>query len=235
MDMRAFLRWTSLVAAVALLTVVGVRAQTIGGDGTRAQSFGFTRVGGTSADSINRILKMDANGNAKVVDADRDRDLVLGQNSIINATITAASAESSIAFPVGNARHITVWIKASPAVGTDALLGVRLRLHLSSASDSNSIGGWGPRFGMNTNISAAADTVGDTRYGTSVQINPDEVLVLRSGRRRSAGNPGAFNWNSLIPVTYTIAPGAGSYFSILIRNAGGGSCGVVAHYRASAL
>lgn len=189
---------------------------------------------GTAKFNTRNGAKVDATGNASITDADRDRDLILGQNSIINATISAASAESSVAFPIGNARHITVWIKASPAVGTDALLGVRLRLHLSSASDSNSVGGWGPKFGMNTNISAWPDTIGDTRMAV-MNASPDEVMLLRSGRRRSAGNPGAFNWNSLIPVTYTIAPGAGSYFSILIRNAGAGSCGVLVHYRASAL
>jgi hypothetical protein len=177
---------------------------------------------------------VDATGNAKVVDADRDRDLVLGQNQIISATITAASAESSITFPVGNARHITLWIKASPAVGTNALLAVQLRLHLSSASDSTSIGAWSPRYGANSFIAAGPDTVGDTRLNAGASYS-DEIAVFRSGARRSAGNAGAFNWNTLIPITYTLAPGAGSYFSVRVRNAGAGSCGVVVHYRASAL
>jgi hypothetical protein len=177
---------------------------------------------------------VDATGNAQTVDADRDRDLVLGQTSIINATIASASAESSIAFPIGNAKHVTVWIKASPAVGTDALLAVQMRLHLSSASDSNSVGSWSPRYGINTNISAAQDTIGDNRIGAYVPYS-DEVLVMRSGKRRSAGNPGAFNWNTLVPLTYTVVPGSGSYFSIRVRNAGASSCGVIVHYRASAL
>jgi len=233
--MRAVLRFLVLLCVVMVACVGFSRAQ-VGADGVKSQSLSFTRIGGmTDADSIGRMLKMDASGNAKMVDADRDRDLVLGQNSIINATITSASAESSVAFPVGNARHITVWIKASPEVGTDALLAVQLRLHLTSASDSTSIGAWSPRFAVNTNISALPDTVGDTRIAASDPAYSDEILVFRSGKRRSAGNPGAFNWNTLIPLTYTVVPGSGSYFSIRVRNVGAGSCGAQVHYRASAL
>lgn len=214
------------LAVVALLV-----AASASGD---SNTYNYQTQGGVNFNTKSGQV-VDASGNAKVVDADRDRDLVLGQNSIINATISSASAESSITFPVGNAKHITVWIKASPAVGTDALLAVGLRLHLSSSSDSNSVGGWGPRFNVNSNVSALPDTVGDTRIAASDPAYSDEILVFRSGKRRSAGNPGAFNWNTLIPLTYTVVPGSGSYFSIRVRNVAASSCGVIVHYRASAL
>lgn len=72
--MRAITRFLVLLFVVDLACVGISRAQ-VGADGVKSQSLTFQRVGGiTSADSVGRLLKMDASGNAKVVDADRDRD-----------------------------------------------------------------------------------------------------------------------------------------------------------------
>ena len=168
----------------------------------------------------------------------KDRDLVLGQNSIINSTITSFSADSSIAFPVGNARHVTVWVRAIPTAGSNMRLAVQFRLHLSSSADSNSVAPWTSRFGLNAlNSGAGPDSVGDVLAPHADPARPysDETLVMRSAARASAGAPGAFNWNSMVPLTYEIAPGSGSYFSVRVRNSGTASVKVVVHYRASAL
>lgn len=185
---------------------------------------------------------VDATGNAKVVDADRDRDLVMGQNSIINSTITALSADSSIAFPIGNAKTVTVWLKIIPAAATTtSRVAVQFRLHLSSSSDSNSVAPWTPRHRMAAlNAGSGPDSLGDVAALATNTGYPytDELLVVRSTLRTGAasgGTPGAFNWNSLVPLTFNIAPGSASYFSVRVRNCGGSSIKVIAHYRASSL
>lgn len=230
--MRAFLRWAALVAAVALITSAVVHAQTIGGDGTKAQSLGFTRIGGiTASDSIGRILKMDANGYLYQKDADRDRDLIMGQGSIINAYIGSANrtdslaygADSCIAMPIGNARHVTLWIDAKTTTAKDVRLAVQFRVHYSGLSDSSSVASVMPSqmfgYASGRTFVAASDSIGDIVAAATGQARSNEVLLVW---RATGGFGGSANAEWSAPrakiLTYEVPAGVGAYFSVRIRN-----------------
>lgn len=112
--MKNRIAW-ALVAALALwATAVG--GQTIGADGVKAQSLGYTRVGGiTGADSIGRLLKMDASGNVKVIDADRPED----RSPLTNLLTSSVAANTVLATNVFDASQYTSFqIHVSWSVGT---------------------------------------------------------------------------------------------------------------------
>lgn len=250
----------ALMAALALWASVA-GGQTIGADGVKTTSLGFTRVGGiTGADSLGRILKMDSQGRPQVIDADRDRDLVLGQSGIINTSLGSAfrtdsltfGADSSLAFPVGNARHITLWIDAKTQTAKDVRLAVQFRIHLSSSADSNSVATIMPTqmFGAGAaKPFALADSLGDIAVATTGQARPTEILLVW----RAAGGFGgsaAAEWSAprMKLLTYEVPAGAGTYFSVRIRNLSAGYAlssstnqtatgpvKFIVHYRASAL
>ena len=197
--------------------------------------------------------RVDATGNAQIVDADRDRDLVLGQNSIIADTCIAMNsngassflwgADSSIAYPVGNARHITVWVEVKPTSAADVRLAVQFRLHLSSSSDSNSVAAVLPSTSYGYSYSARPDSVGDLvaapASGAALCLaGLSNEIVMRWDANRAPGSAGGYYaFPRARALTYEVAPGVGMYFSVRVRNISGGSASprVIVHYRASAL
>ena len=205
------------------------------------------------SDTSSRALAMDASGNAKVVDADRDRDLVLGQTSIINDTLIAMNAngassflygsDSCIAMPVGNARHITLWVEVKPVSAADVRLAVQFRLHLNSSSDSNSVGVVMPSTSYGYSYAARPDSVGDlvaapASAAALCLAGLSTETVLRWDATRAPGSVGGYYAFPRAKVlTYEVAPGSGTYFSVRVRNISGGSASprVIVHYRASAL
>lgn len=259
--MRAVMRFLVPLFVVLVVAFASLSRAQVGADGVKSQSLSFQRIGGmTPSDSIGRMLKLDASGNAKVVDADRDRDLVLGQNSIINALLGSANrtdsltygADSSIAFPIGNARHITLWFDPKTTTAKDVRLAVQFRVHLSSSADSNSVATVMPTqmFGAGTaKPLAIADSLGDIAAATTGQARPTEVLLVwRAGG--GFGGSAAAEWSAPRAkiLTYEVPAGAGSYFSVRVRNLSkgyaissstnatvDGSVRVIVHYRASAL
>lgn len=181
--MRAFLRWASLVAAVALLTAAAAYAQTIGADGVKAQSLGFTRVGGiTAADSIGRMLKLDASGNLKTVDADRDRDFseVL---TVLDATPLAAGATKGGTVAVNTAAYSSMslmlrWTFSAAADSDSVNIVVKVFAKRSTAMDDGMNHLWTPRSGA-----TAADTaafLAPAGVATNLRI-PSTYYVTRNG------------------------------------------------------
>lgn len=254
----------ALAAVAALLFALPLHSQTVLGWGNKAvqpttgsNPQGQVKtliVGGVkSADSTGTPLLFDASGDLKMVDADRDRDLVLGQNSIISDTCIAMNAngagafswgaDSSIAFPIGNARHITVWIEVKPTSAADVRLAVQFRLHLSSSSDSNSVAAILPSTSYGYSYSARPDSVGDLvaapASGAALCLaGLSNEIVMRWDANRAPGSAGGYYaFPRARVLSYEVAPGAGMYFSVRVRNISGGSASprITVHYRASAL
>ena len=114
----------ALVAALALWATAAT-GQTIGADGVKAGSLGFTRIGGiTTADSIGRLLKMDSQGRPQVIDADRDRDF----SSVIGVMTANALAAGTTRGGV-----------SAQAVSSFSRLGLMLRWTFAAAADSDSV------------------------------------------------------------------------------------------------
>lgn len=113
--MRAFLRWTSLVAAVALLTAAAAYAQTIGADGVKAQSLGYTRVGGIDSDSMGVILKFTDEGYLKIADGNRPED----RSPLTNLLTSSVAANTLVSTNVIDAsQYASFQIHMSWTVGT---------------------------------------------------------------------------------------------------------------------
>lgn len=230
----------ALFAVALFLIAVPSHSQTTGSNVVLRNGLYYNATTGQQTDASGRVLQVDGN---------RDRDLVLGQNQIIGDTLSVGMADSSIAFPIGNARHLTFWVDVKGIAGVDTRLAVQLRLHLNSASDSSSMAAWTPGmvFGFN-NIArrdslgtyrAYRDSVGDVGTISAVPMSmpyPDEVLVRWDARRYAAGAGTYYNVPRMKVLTFEVVPGTGSYFSLRVRNlSGSGAARVTVHYRASAL
>ena len=129
--------------------------------------------------------------------------------------------------------------KNSAASG-DVRLAVQFRMHLSSASDSNSVAVWSP----NTIFGAAAarpDSVGDliaVPTASCGAANPDEILLrwaLGHFNGAASGLTSSFLAPRMKLMSFEVVPGSGTYFSVRVRNVGVGTPKIVVHYRASAL
>ena len=224
----------ALMAALALWATA-VSGQTIGADGVKAGSLGYTRVGGiTGADSIGRMLKMDASGNAKVIDADRDRDL----SSVIGVMTANALAAGTTRGGV-----------SAQAVSSFSRLGLMLRWTFAAAADSDSVNivvkiyakkstsiddgmnhlwtpaGSGAAADSSTMFSAAGDTA--TVYRTAAtyyitrNLNPKtrilgnaHTIVIPPRLWRWAGNGGIY-----IPLESNGVPFNAQYLGIEVTNA----------------
>ena len=205
--------------------------------------------------------RVDATGNAQIVDADRDRDLALGQFSIINTLLGSANrtdsltygADSSIAFPVGNARHITLWLDAKTTTAKDVRVAVQFRLHYSATMDSVNTATVMPTqmfgYGNGHNSPALADSIGDIAAAATGQARPSETLVVWRAAGGFDGSAAA-EWSAPRGkiLTYEVPAGVGAYFSVRVRNlsagyavtsttnaTNSGPIRIAVHYKASAL
>lgn len=240
------------VGALALLVV----AATASGDSNTYNYQGDAVKFNTKSGQI-----VDASGNAKVVDADRDRDLAMGQFSIINTLLGSANrtdsltygADSSIAFPVGNARHVTLWLDAKTTTAKDVRVAVQFRLHYSATMDSVNTAAVMPTqmfgYGAGLDVPAQSDSLGDVFAAATGHARPSETLVVW----RAAGGFGgsaAAEWSAPRGkiLTYEVPAGVGAYFSVRVRNlsagyaitsttnaTNSGPIRIAVHYKASAL
>jgi len=248
------MKWWKVFAVVAVL--LGVVA-TASGD---SNTYNYQTNGGVNF-NVKSGQVVDASGNAKVVDADRDRDLAMGQFSIINTLLGSANrtdsltygADSSIAFPVGNARHITLWLDAKTTTAKDVRVAVQFRLHYSATMDSVNTATVMPTqmfgYGNGHNSPALADSIGDIAAAATGQARPSETLVVW----RAAGGFGgsaAAEWSAPRGkiLTFEVPAGVGAYFSVRVRNlsagyavtstanaTNSGPIRIAVHYKASAL
>ena len=241
--MRAFLRRASLVALAALVTAGAVRAQ-VGADGVKAQSLSMQRVGGiTASDSLGRILKMDASGNLKTVDADRDRDYwtllgavddtlgsgtALGSSTSARLQWTAESTTVAAAYPY---KRFAVAIRIIP-IGGDTTnvfkLAVQVRKHTAAVADSANTFGWYSWVAGNT--AAVADSIGHNYSGTfssgaGQQLGPwpsERVFTFQPWRGRGdLKSAQTFGWPNGVMVDLIDSNGQwfwAPYISVRVRN-----------------
>lgn len=232
-------KWVKILGFAAVLCAFVGAAQA----DNNVQDMGTYKINASTKDNV------DASGNQRVSEAAKDRDVPLGQNQIIGNTISVGTADSSIAFPIGNARHLTFWFDAKGVAGIDTRLAVQLRLHLNSSADTASMAAWesGMVFGLGAHTNsdslgasrAFPDSVGDVHVIPSTPFSmpyPDEFLLRWDARRYAAGAGTYFNVPRMKVVTFEVVPGTGSYFSLRVRNIStSGAARVTVHYRASVL
>lgn len=247
-------KWVRIVAVAVVALLVAASAS---GD---SNTYNY-QDNGTAKFNPKSGQRVDASGNAQVVDADRDRDLVMGQYSIINTLLGSANrtdslgygADSCIVMPIGNARHVTLWVDAKTTTAKDVRLAVQFRVHYSGLADSTMTATVMPSqmfgYGSARTFTASSDSIGDIVAAAMGQARSNEVLLVW----RAAGGFGgsaAAEWSAPRAklLTYEVPAGVGAYFSVRVRNLSAGYAvtsttnatvngpiRVAVHYKASAL
>ena len=186
---------------------------------------------------------VDVNGNAKVVDADRDRDL-WGVHTLINNQLTATSngMADSNATPVAtyNYRRMSLMIYPQlDSLSTSVRLAVQVRAHSSSATDSASAFPWYRWPVRGTTVGLGIDSLTQYAHGTrtlaqgtsanlptgSVGAWDGEFIVQYSAQRLdtlgaggTAGKYGAYPRGIYVPLLdATGAPFWAPYTSVRVR------------------
>lgn len=183
--MRAVMRFLVPLFVVLVVAFAGLSRAQVGADGVKSQGLSFQRIGGiTGADSLGRVLKMDASGNAKVVDADRDRDL-WGVYNLINNQLTASGSgmADSNATPVAtyNFRRTGLMFYAQfDSLSSEVKIAVQVRAHYSSATDSASAFPWYRWPVRSTTVASDVDSLGHMTKGTYAQAQITTANVAQS-------------------------------------------------------
>jgi len=180
------------LAVVALLV-----AASASGD---SNTYNYQTQGGVNFNAKSGQV-VDASGNAKVVDADRDRDN-WGYFSLINtqfgATSSATMADSN-ATPVdthGYSRLALVFYPQFDSLSTVVRYAVQVRAHYSSSSDSAATFPWYRWPVRNNTVMADIDSIGQYTYGS-------RVVAQSTSANLPTGSVGA--WSGEFIVTFNVA------------------------------
>jgi len=164
---------------------------------------------------------VDGSGNAKVVDADRDRDLVVSYDGIINKSIATQAVDSSAVYYTGNANRLYLYVRVTGfTTGGSAIksakLAIRVRSHLDGVDDSLSTYIWDPSpvygAGVDSLIFGAAVSP------TNATVNSCEMQAVITSDMNTASVVGAQPHTLVIPLRNSNGDWYwGEYTSVYVR------------------
>ena len=167
--------------------------------------------------------KVDATGNAQVVDADRDRDYVVSYDNIIADTTATYMADSSAVYATGSANRLYLYVRVTGFTGGVASafskLAIEVRSHTNGLSDSTNTFVWDPTPRSATATSEADSiTFGSatapttaTLVSTDLQaiLTADMQVASKWGRPHTLVIPlvsstGSWYWGEYTSVKYRV-------------------------------
>lgn len=223
--MKKLVGWAALLG---LLVALPVRAQT-GAEGVKYTTGTGQRLIGVEGDSTQRLLRTDANGNLKIVDDDRDRDLDFGVTTLITSVAIDSGGVGGANFrtsaPVDVRQYgtgrIIVHITAASAADTVGfyVYGVTLFALTQGASDWTAVGN-----PITTSASpAATDTLGfkgglNGITANAIQTFPGERAIVLS-TDRTTSNYANINAAQTVSYSWDVWLGAGAHPRYLLAQA----------------
>ena len=228
-----------LAIAVLLAVPVWAQAQVVQQDGSRTDP-GRTgtgsgmMIGGIDSDTLFRIPRYDASGNAQFSDVSRDRSSWLIWSNAINDTVSAPtqanilttpfSAESTATLDVSTLRSVGLFLRYAPGAPVDTSqvyrFAVQVRAHPVQSQDSSSTYVWHKQM-LEPVDAAGQDSIGhhvNSIAQTGAQTG--EIIVDFSNKRYM---PSAFrSWSGQTGIYFIVAVRDGStlwapYMSIRVR------------------
>lgn len=201
--------------ALALMAV----AATASGD---SNTYNYQTQGGVNFNTKSGAV-VDASGNAKVVDADRDRDYVLSYDNIIADTTATYMADSSAIYNTAAAGKLFLLVRVTGFTGGVASayskLAIEVRTHSSlTGADSVSTFVWDPTPRSQSTSESDSLTYGSatapttaTMTSTDIQavLNSDMQVASKWGRPHTLVVPlvsttGAWYWGEFTSVKYRV-------------------------------